>query len=200
MTSPEHVREDTVVPSRVVDPPVCEILPEVAKDVCVPILVTLFCVAVANVPVSVAPETSPVETILSADKDPVVVIVEALRVPASVVPLVRVLVVTAPFDVNESAVTFPVKTVVPTLDAPTFCKIVLTGSPPTDRVVHETFVAATSTASRFFIWQFIVVGMKRGLVPQLFILVNITFGGYFIPDLVPLLQVLAEDHIGVVLA
>ena len=118
---------------RVVDPALCVIFPLALKDsnvvdpdttseVCVPTFVILFCEGVAIVPVSVAPETSPVAVTLRAEMVPVLVIVEAVNplpvifaleatiAPVFVVPVVEKL----------SAVRVPVNTVFPGVDDPIF--------------------------------------------------------------------------------
>lgn len=134
--------------------------PEEAKLVCVPIFVTLFWVAVAKVPVRVAPETS-----VDAATDPVTVKLPPVMAapaaeiaPEDMAPAVRV-----PAVVRLSAVTVPVKTVLPTLEDPILVKTLETGSPLTVKLVQETEVAETSTASTFFTTAFIVVGTYRGL-------------------------------------
>ena len=62
-----------------------------------------------------------------------------------------------------SAVTVPVKTVLPTEEDPILVNTLETGSPLTVRLVVEIEVAETSTASMFFTTAFIVVGTYRGL-------------------------------------
>lgn len=208
---PAVERESTVVALRVDVPADCVMLPELetlvavtlcrledpetANDVCVPIFVTLFCVAVANVPVRVAPDTSPVAARDNVDIDPVLVIDVEFKVFVVEEEAFKVPVVTPTASNRLVTSTLPTNCVVPTLVSPTFCRILLTGFPFIDRVVQLILVAATSTASMFFICATTVDGINivpfdgtsHGVLLQLFIsaLVNITLWFYFIPDLVP---------------
>lgn len=173
---PEHVKELTVVPSRVVDPPLCTIDPEEAKLVCVPIFVILFCVGVAMVPVNVAPEMSRPAVIppVTARELPVKPPVPDLTsVPNTSAPLIR------PVEPSSSARTEPLNTVSPTEVVPRLGNILETGSPLTVKFVQLTDVADTSTASMFLTTAFIVVGTYRGLCPHrlILLLVNITLFG-----------------------
>jgi len=157
---PEVEREPTVVDKRVVVPPVCVMLPEEASDVWVPILVMLFWVGVAMVPVSVDPDTS-----LDAATDPVTVKLPPVMAPpvALTEPAFTVAAVTALVAVRFVAVTVPSKAVVPTDEDPILVNTFETGSPLTVRLVQLILVAATSTASMFFTTALIVVGTYRGL-------------------------------------
>lgn len=103
------------------------------------------------------------------------------------------------FAVTVSAVTPPVKAVLPGV-AVTFWNTAEIGLPWTVKLTQLIFVASTSTASMFLIWAFTVVGMNRGLWPHTLILVKIIFIRHKISDLVPLLQVLREYKIGIMLA
>jgi hypothetical protein len=147
--------------------------------------VTLGCAAVERVPASVVPVMDPEEV------SEVTVVLLRLVVPVAL--RVTVLVVVA---LNFSASTSPSKSVYLGCEI-TFWNTSEIGFPWTVRLSQLMFVAATSTASMFLIWAFIVVGTNRGLCPHKLMLVNIIFSGNFISDLVPPLEIARKHEVGV---
>lgn len=105
------------------------------------------------------------------------------------------------YVLTESLVSIPVNTVFPIVDPPMFWIAGEIGSPSTVRFLQLIFVAAQSTASMFLRTAFTVVGTNNGLWPHRLIVVKIIYiGDFILADLIPLLQVSREDHVGIVLA